>query len=78
MLVHKHSVVGKTKYPELDELRCNHYFGKSVEEYKNKKIKRGAINGSSLDMTLYNEYNKNEVYDTMPQEIIDKIKENLK
>ena len=77
MLVHKHSVVGKTKYPDLDEIRCNHYFGKSVEEFRNKKMKRGAIDGGVLDMSMYNRLNKNEVSDLMPQEIIDKVKENL-
>lgn len=77
MLVHKHSVIGKTKYPNLNELRCNHYFGKSVEEFKNKKIKRGSISGRPLDMSLYNEYNKNEVFDPMPQEVIEKIKDIL-
>lgn len=77
MLVHKHSVVGKTKYPNTNEIRCNHYFGKSVEEYKAKKMKRGAIDGGVLNMSLYNSLNKNEVSDLMPQEIIDKVKENL-
>ncbi len=77
MLVHKHSVVGKTKYPDLDEIRCNHYFGKSIEEYRTKKMLRGAIDGGSLDMSVYNDLNRNEVSDPMPEEIIKKVKENL-
>ena len=77
MLVHKHSVVGKTKYPPIEEIRCNHYFGKSVEEYRTKKMLRGAINGSSLDLSLYNDMNRNEVYDPIPEAIIEKVKANV-
>lgn len=81
MLVHKHGVVGKTKYAPLNEIRCNHYYGKSVEEYKNKKMKRGWISSSAspeeMNMDVYNNLNKNEVSDPMPEEIVKKVKENI-
>ena len=38
---------------------------------------RGAIDGGSLDMSVYNDLNRNEVSDPMPEEIIKKVKENL-
>ncbi len=77
MLVHKHSVIGRTKFTTPDEIRCNHYYGKSVEEFKAKKVKRGAIDGAILDMSLYNRHNKNEIEDSMPKEIIEQVKKRL-
>lgn len=78
MFVHKHSVLGLTKNSPVEEIRCNHYYTKSKEEFINKKMVRGSsVDNITYTITSFEKHDKNEISDPMPIEIVDKIKENL-
>ena len=55
-------------------IRCNHFFCKSVEEFKNKQA-RGLADrvGVSYDMTKFNKYNVNDLEDNAMDRYIDGV-----
>ena len=78
LLIHKHSVWGLSKYEPVSEIYCKHFYGKSEEEYINKKLERGSqLTSYIYDMDTYKEYNQNTIYDPMPQEILEIIKSKI-
>ena len=60
---------------DFSVLRCNHYFCKSVEEFKNKQA-RGLADrvGVKYDMTKFNKYNVNDLNDDSMNIYVDQVK----
>lgn len=61
---HHTSMVRKTKYADLNEIQCNHYFCKSLDEYQHKKAPRKEASGlDKYNKELFDLHNKNDVLD---------------
>lgn len=60
---------------DFSVLRCNHYFCKSVEEFKNKQA-RGLADRSGVkyDMTKFDKYNVNNIKDVSMDIYIQRVK----
>ena len=58
------------KNPTLEIIYLNHYYGKSVGEFLNKR-KRGVVDrAATYDMTEFDAHNKNEVIDTRARDFM--------
>lgn len=76
-LVHKHCIYGEEVRALPEEIRCHHYYGKSEEEFINKKIKRGDVmHGATKTPKLaeFYAFNKNDVQDTIMEKYVDVVK----
>ena len=83
MQCHDHIVAGKTIFPKKNTLMINHYYCKSLEEYKRRKKRGDAINGKVFAEQTFNdenfrEFDINEQSDTFILQYADKIKDKLK
>ena len=77
---HSMRVFGKTEL--IYDIRTNHYFSKTKEEYINKKAKRGDVmdcNSYKYNLAYFDIYNSNnnKVFDDSMKKYADKIKKNL-
>ncbi len=76
---HRSSSIPKTLYLDIEDVQCNHYFGKSEEEYRKKKSARADNYGIvKYNMDCYNSHNKNDVYDDSMLQYVESVKQNLK
>ena len=64
--------------PQICKIRLNHYFGKSCEEYINKRSRGWADQpGCYVGFERFNEYNRNEVHDESMLKYVDEVKWNM-
>lgn len=76
-LVHKHCIYGKEIVANPEEVRCHHYYGKSEEEFINKKIKRGDVMHGAKNtpkLTEFRAFNKNDVHDDCMEKHVEPVK----
>lgn len=62
---------------DFSELRCNHYFCKSKEEFLLKRSRGMADRQEQYDFTKFDEYDLNDVYDDIMLKYAEKIKQRI-
>ncbi len=81
--VHRHNVCGKTVYANTKEIRINHYFCKSWEEYSARAARGSAYGGNAAGAKRYTRAffearDKNEVEDRIMDKYLPELRKRLK
>lgn len=63
---------------KLDKLVCHHYYGKSLEEFMQKRTRGSNSSVEIYPIDQFNTFDRNEVCDMSMDKYIPQIKENLK
>lgn len=81
--VHKHIAFKKTRYMNTGDIRINHYFCKSWEEYSKRSGRGDAFNGTQFGIKRYTRQffdsrDKNEVEDRIMDKYLAQLRKNLR
>lgn len=80
--VHVGDNAGRTIYPSRNQLRVNHYYCKSWEEYQRRKTRGDVLNGSAFAQNTFHradfeKHNHNDVDDTYILRYLPELKARL-